>query len=374
MYRFARHGATAAAMLLLGATLSAPSHANQFVGDLVYCDVDANGRFDGADYKLNGVEVRVTCQDGNGATCFDQTSTTGVLSPTVSAGDFDAVCGALAGHTSSDLAGRYRVEILGVNGAAPGCLDTGSGTPPFHCSVSVNEATLPATCNGLVTPIVGMPADGNNDGDWCDAEDGPFAEGQILGDSSSSQAACQAAPSPGPLDGIHHTVQTSPGSRCSLYADFGYAPMAVGGPTRTPGFWKNHPDATEGQLPVEYCGRDVEEVCDAVGLLGQQGGGLNAFARHAIAAQLNCAAFGCSADIAAVVDEGNAACAARSRSYDYSGAAAILDEFNNSGESIATDFNFGPADPKFCRSGGPGHHQPKHQRPYGQKRGCRSHR
>jgi hypothetical protein len=238
----------------------------------------------------------------------------------------------------------------------------------------VNEATLPTTCNGLVTPIVGMPADGNGDGDWCDATDGPFPEGQILGDSSASQAACEAAASPGPLDGIHNTVQTSPGSRCSLYADFGYTANSFGRPTRTPGFWKNHPDAVEGQLPVEYCGRDVEEVCDAVGLLGQQGGGLNAFARHATAAQLNCAAFGCPADIAAVVDGGNAACAARNRSYDYGAAAAILDEYNNSGESIATGFEFGSADPKFCRSGGPGHFRPKHRRPHGQPRGCRTHR
>jgi hypothetical protein len=214
--------ASAAAALLFTTTLGAPSHASQFVGDLVYCDVDANGRFDGSDYKMNGVEVRVTCHDANGATCFDESATTGALDPTVTAASFDAVCGATAGYSATgDLSGRYLVEILGANGAAPGCLLPTANQPPFPCTVTVNETTLPSTCNGLVTPVVGLPADGNGDGDWCDPEDGPFPEGQILGDSSSSQAACEAAPSPGPSDGVHRTVATGPISSCSLYADFG---------------------------------------------------------------------------------------------------------------------------------------------------------
>jgi hypothetical protein len=347
MKRF--HGrSAAAAAFFLATTLGASSHASQYVGDLVYCDVDSNGRFDGSDYKLNGVEVHVTCHDLNGTTCFDGATTTGALDETVTPSNFDQVCGAVAGYSAAgDLSGRYLVEILGVNGAAPGCLVPTAGQAPYLCTVTVNEATLPSTCNGLVTPVVGLPADGNADGDWCDPEDGPFPEGQILGDSSSSQAACQLRPSPGPSDGVHRTITSGSNSTCSLYADFGYTPRPVSGPTRTPGFWKNHPDALAQFLPVSYCGRAVTQVCDAAGLLGQQGGGLNAFARHATAAQLNCEAFGCSADVAEVIAEGDAACAAHT-DYDFGAAASLLDEFNNSGDALAATFEFGAANPKFC--------------------------
>jgi hypothetical protein len=55
-------------------------------------------------------------------------------------------------------------------------------------------------------------------------------------------------------------VKLGPNSSCSLYADFGYTPRVVVGPTRTPGFWKNHPDAIAKFLPVEYCGREVTTV------------------------------------------------------------------------------------------------------------------
>ena len=67
----------------------------------------------------------------------------------------------------------------------------------------------------------------------------------------------------------------------------------------------------------------------------------------ATAAQLNCEAFGCSADIAEVIAEGNAACAAHT-DYDFGAAASLLDEFNNSGDALAATFEFGAANPKFC--------------------------
>jgi hypothetical protein len=338
-------GWTAAAAL----AVATPASANQFVGDLVYCDQDANGVYDGTDYALDGVQVRVTCRDTTGTVCFDSTATTGALHPSVGAQAFDLTCASVAGYSAvaGQLSGRYAVEILGTNGAVPGCAARLS-TNPFQCTVTVNEATLPSTCNGLVTPVVGLPADGNGDGDWCDPEDGPFPEAQILGDSSVSQAACQAAPSPGPSDGVHVTLQSPLRTSCSLYADFGYTPRPQGGPTRTPGFWKTHPNATAAQLPISFCGRTVTEVCDAIGLAGQQGGGLNAFTRHAVTAALNCEAFGCPTDVQAALDAGNAACAAGDASYDYGSAASFLDEFNNAGDAIDSGLDQEAANPRFC--------------------------
>lgn len=346
IFQCVRQGGWTLAALL---ALAAPASAYQFVGDLVYCDADANGVYDGADTRLDGVEVRVTCRDNAGTVCFDAAATTGALHPSVPAGAFDATCGATAGYSAvaGDLSGRYVVEILGANGAVPGCAPYLS-TNPFECTVTVNEATLPESCNGLVTPIVGLPSDGNADGDWCDPEDGPFPEGQILGDSSASQAACHAAPSAGPSDGVHRTIQSPNRTSCSLYADFGYTPKAVAGPTRTPGFWKTHPNATAQQLPIAFCGRTVTQTCDAIGLAGQQGGGLNAFTRHAVSAALNCAAFGCPADVQAALAAGNAACAVGDAGYDYGGAASFLDEFNNSGDAFPSGLDQESANPKFC--------------------------
>lgn len=350
---FVRGGRLAALSLGAGLVAASPVAANQFVGDLVYCDVDANGVYDGADYKLNGVEVRVTCSDANGLTCLDTTATTGALHPSVTPAAFDATCAPVAGYgAGGDLSGRYLVELLGVNGAVAGCLPP-SDQRPYQCRVTVNEATLPESCNGLVTPVVGLPADANADGDWCDPEDGPFPEGQILGGSSRSQASCEAGKSAGPSDGVHMTFSyPAPGrdTACALYADFGYTPRPITGATRTPGFWKTHPNAVAANLPIQFCGRTVTSVCDAIGLAGQQGGGLNAFTRHAVSAALNCNAFGCSADIQSLLSEGNAACAANDASYDFGGAASVLDEFNNSGDAIESGLDQESANPRFCRA------------------------
>jgi hypothetical protein len=376
---FLRSGRLAALSLGAGLIAASPVAANQFVGDLVYCDTDANGRYDGADYTLDGVQVRVTCTDTAGTVCFDSVATTGALHPSVTPSVFDTACSSIAGYSATgDLAGRYLVEVLGANGALPGCTSP-TNPRPYECVVTVDESTLPETCNGLVTPVAGLPDDGNGDGDWCDPEDGPFPEGQVLGDNSTSQASCEASPSPGPGEGVHTTVSfPAPGQEtwCSLYADFGYTPK--GGeqfPTRTPGFWKNHPSALEDTLPVAYCGETITEICDAVTRLRTPGGGFNAWTRHVVAAALNCAAFDCPDDIADLIAESSAACAGQSKSYDFGAAAALLDEYNNSGDALPSDLDQSPADPKYCGlpKSGSSHvphacRNPKHGHPQAKRR------
>ena len=46
----------------------------------------------------------------------------------------------------------------------------------------MDQSTAPAGCLSLITPLaVGPPTNANGDGDFCDAGDGPFPEGQPLG-------------------------------------------------------------------------------------------------------------------------------------------------------------------------------------------------
>jgi hypothetical protein len=101
-------------------------------------------------------------------------------------------------------------------------------------------------------------------------------------------------------------------------------------------------------LPVEHCGDPVTTICDAVGLLSAKGGDFGNFARQSIAAQLNCAAFGCPADVQQAIDDGNAACDAGT-SFPFGAMGTFLDGFNNSGDDIDHDLNVGSADPKFCK-------------------------
>jgi len=126
-------------------------------------------------------------------------------------------------------------------------------------------------------------------------------------------------------------------------------PPVPSGITRTPGFWKNHPAAVGQNLPVDFCGASITEVCDAVDLLSTKGGGLNQFTRHAVAAALNCNAFGCPDGIQDLLDEGNAACDTGDGDYDYGSTGTILDEFNNSGDSLPSGLDQSSADPHFCR-------------------------
>ena len=329
---------------------AASAQANKYVGDLVYCDVDANGIYDGSDYPLDDVEVRVVCSSG-ATVCADLTTRTGELHSSVNTNNFEATCGSRVDYDVNDLvgSGRYLFEILGTHSGV-GCANPVPSAPPFLCSVTVNPATLPADCMGLVTPKAGvLPEDGNGDLDYCDAEDGPFPEGQILGDNGSDPVACEAFPSPGPGDGVHNAlIDVGAETRCALYNDFGYTPEPGSGATRTIGFWKTHPDAVAQFLPLEFCGEPVNEVCDAVELLSAKGGGFGNFSRQSVAAALNCSAFGCSADIQTAIADGNAACA-NEMSFPYGPVGTFLDNFNNSGDDIDHGLDVGNADPKFCK-------------------------
>lgn len=334
-----------AALLAAGLALlpARDALANDWIGDLVYCDANANGSFDSGDYPLNGVSVRVVCER-NGSVCDDITTTSGapdpsVGDPTVSA--FNRFCTNstwnLADPSSWD--GRYLVN------ANIGCRGLGH---PRRCTVTVDPTTVPADCNVLVTPQPGIPDDGNGDGDFCDAGDGPFPEGQPLG-NAAIQGGCDAYPDPAPA-AYQYTTILNRVDECSLHNDFGFtAPSDEEFPSRTPGYWKNHPNAVALFLPVEHCGTQISAICDAVALLGAGGGGLEAFSRHSAAAQLNCAAYGCPAEIAALIDAGNAACAAGAP-YDFGGAAATLDVYNNLGDELGDDPVPGGADPKFCNA------------------------
>jgi len=215
-------GVAVSAVALFGAGVAS---ANQFVGDLVYCEVGGErGVYepDAGDYALDGVEVTVHCTGSTGGVC-DYTATTGTYHETVDPATFAFACQPFADYDLADpnaRSGRYVVNV-----ATPtACNATLSGQR--SCTVTVNPATLPADCNALVTPTITpeLPADGNGDGDYCDAtEDGPFVEGQILGDNGVDQAVCEALPSV-PGDGVHEYFPQSPltSTRCSLYSDFGF--------------------------------------------------------------------------------------------------------------------------------------------------------
>lgn len=327
------------------AMLAAQDARATFIGDLVYCDANANGVRDAGEVGLNGVGVRVVCTADNGVQCADLSTVTGTLHPTAQAtlGDYTRLCGTATTwdptNPAEDLTGRYLVEVFGTCGAQP---------RPWTCSVTVDGATAPATCNQAVTPVAGgFPIDDNGDGDLCDAGDGPFPEAQPLG-NIADDLGCEAYPDPPPASGRYTAIiEPDFNDGCSIHNDFGFTNEPRELPTRTPGFWKNHPAATAQFLPVEFCGEAVTDVCAAVALLGANGGGLDAFKRHATAAQLNCAAFGCPADVQAVIDAGNAACDGGG-AFGFGAAADELDFYNNSGDDLASGLAPGPADPKFC--------------------------
>jgi hypothetical protein len=215
-------GVAASAVALFGAGTTS---ANQFVGDLVYCEVGGErGVYEpeAGDYGLDGVEVSVHCTDGTGAVC-DLTTTTGGFHSSVDVGTFNSNCSAFSTFDITDPAqrtGRYAFNLLGP-GACPVTF-----RHPVSCTIAVNPETLPADCDALVSPTVTpeLPEDGNGDGDYCDAaDDGPFVEGQILGDNGADQATCEAAPSI-PGDGVHEYHSNNPPSstRCSVFDDFAF--------------------------------------------------------------------------------------------------------------------------------------------------------
>ena len=192
----------------LAALVAAPASAINYVGDLVYCDQDADGIYDptAGDYGIDGVGVTITCA-ADGTACEPIEVVTGAPNLTDTALQF---CGdALSFDPAGDLSGRYFAEITQ---ACP------SFAYPRVCTVEVDPTTLPADCNVLVTPVAGLPADANDDGDACDAGDGPFAEGQPL--LAANGEVCD----PLPEDGVFMASFFQVSQLCSVHNDFGFAP------------------------------------------------------------------------------------------------------------------------------------------------------
>lgn len=216
---------------------AAPLEAT-FIGDLVYCDADGDGVLDPGESGLDGVEVRVRCTDAADRVCVDLTTVTGTVDPTALAEliYYPAFCQGVTTwdptDPGEDLTGRYLVEVYRLCQLFPG---------PWTCTVSVVPATLPSDCSTLVTPRAGgPPADGNTDSDYCDGEDGPFPEGQPLG-NAPAYGGCEANPDPVPGDGVFTVVVDPVGSdECNVYNDFGYRRQNE---DCSPGYWKNHLDA-----------------------------------------------------------------------------------------------------------------------------------
>ena len=128
-------------------------------------------------------------------------------------------------------------------------------------------------------------------------------------------------------------------------------------PSRTLGYWKNHPTVinnesgvlTSSLLPLNFCGDTINEACDAVAYLRSKGGGIGNFKRQGMAALLNCEAFGCPQDIRDLISDGSAACASSS-SFDFGAAGTTLDEFNNANDNVELPFQSPSAQPKYCSS------------------------
>jgi hypothetical protein len=342
---FRRFGAAALAAAFVVAPVGVAQASDRFVGDLVYCDQNANGIYDDDELPLDGVDVSVVCSNDSGQVCAVEMATTGEFDDSLDRLDpvanvYNEVCAALDPSIPDPFdpaqsSGRYLVEI----GRRCPLLQFG----PFTCEVSVDESTLPSECNVRVTPNPGFPAD-DGDGRFCVS--GPFPEGQPLGD----QGNCLAYPDPAPTGGAYHarfeTFQD--GDVCSLHNDFGYTPGARDFTTRTIGYWKTHPDAIAQFLPLEFCGETIDDVCDAVELLSLRGGGLENFTRQAVAAELNCSAFDCPADVMDLISEGSAACEAGGE-FPFGAGGTVLDTYNNSGDELEDDLDAGPADPHFCQ-------------------------
>lgn len=214
---------------LLALIAAGPAEAT-FVGDLVYCDLDRDGRYEPAqgDFGLNGVGVTLECRSAASDVCAAFSTTTGTIHSSAASqlAFFQQLCAppTLTWDPDVDLTGRYLFEVFDFCGTRPG---------PWTCTVTVDQSTAPATCPALVTPLVPTPpADGNNDGDRCDAQDGPFPENQPLGNLPQTigqgQLTCGQAPDPAPGNGTF-TVTVFPitADDCALYNDFGFAPTST---------------------------------------------------------------------------------------------------------------------------------------------------
>jgi hypothetical protein len=185
---------------------------------------------------LNGVGVSVVCRLPDQTTCFSGTTTTGTIHASAAGMTdfFQQLCEpSTTWDPDGDITGRYLFEVFND------CYPAGPG--PWACTVTVDQATAPAGCLSLVTPLaVGPPTNANGDGDFCDSGDGPFPEGQPLGNMAQTFGqnvqTCEQQPDPAPGNGVF-TVVVNPvgGDDCALYNDFGFAPRLEG---CTPGYWK----------------------------------------------------------------------------------------------------------------------------------------
>ncbi len=205
--------------------------AHDFLGDLVYCDVDADGLFDPADgdYGLDGIDVDIICTADDGTECINLTTTTGALHSSVFRmegmrpvlAQFPDHC-PVAWDPFGDLTGRYLIELSDSCAPLP---------KPWTCTVAVDPSTLPTDCAALVTPMTGGPPFDDGDGKYCDKiTDGPFPEGETLGNIhyAYEEATCLMFPDPAPGDG-RFTVIIFPDNGggqlsdfCAAYNDFGY--------------------------------------------------------------------------------------------------------------------------------------------------------
>jgi hypothetical protein len=131
----------------------------------------------------------------------------------------------------------------------------------------------------------------------------------------------------------------------------------VEAPSRTLGYWKNHPTVINGVfggapslLPLTFCGETIEQnqVCEAVYFLSQGGGGKRKFMRQGMAALLNCTAFGCPTEISDLIAEASEACG-NGDSYKYGKAGGILGTFNEANDDLPLPFQSPSALPKYCR-------------------------
>ena len=342
-----RHSTLFKVILMAGAVigLAAGTARAGVVGDLVYCDLNRNGADEPGvgEPALNGVRVSLECRTPDQTVCFSGSTTTGTIHASAQPfqGFFNELCApSRTWNANGDITGRYLFEVFSS------CVTVGPG--PWTCRVVVDQSTAPAGCLSLVTPLAaGPPTNANADADFCDAGDGPFPEGQPLGNLpvafGSPAFTCEERPDPAPGSGVFNVIiDPIDTDGCSLYADFGFAPRLEG---CTPGYWKQkqHFDS----WPAGYTpNQTVESVFDVpafpklgaaklVTALGFDGGttlkeAAQILLRAAVAAVLNTATPGMNypRTTANVISQVNAALASNSRSTILS-LATTLDNLNN---------------------------------------------
>ena len=96
--------------MALSLVMAGPASANVFVGDLVYCDHNANGVFDGGDEPLDGVEIGVVCTGSDGEVCAERFTQTGEIHDSVNVFAFQDTCGDVATGSADGVAVRTTIR------------------------------------------------------------------------------------------------------------------------------------------------------------------------------------------------------------------------------------------------------------------------